>query len=474
MPLFGYVAGTENVPVYAKGGVLDPKRCYANARGWMYSHPNGIQELLQSVTGLAALLGDANVMSITVVSRSVESDDLTLIVTFNEDVVVTGNPCITFTGTGLTGTGKIAYGSGSGSNQLTMTYAPISGDLVQAAAIVTPSTLVANAGTLVDSDATSIVPVDLTSQGDDGATDWQAALDTLLDLEVVQYAPNVRSIALTARTVESADVSAVVTFNEAVDVSAASGVPYIQLTDAGVTVAGGDARMLYASGSGTTALTFTYPLETGDLGVEGVAVIGGSDNIALDGETITATAGSGADVQVAIDANSADGAGVDYNTDLTAAFDTAFDTNGAIQFAPNVRGITVGSDAAGTARTASTEDLYLIVEFNEAVDVDETGGTPTLTLTSTAGTGFNTDGVADYLSGSGTTDIVFYKAYEVGDDSTAMDLPTDLVLNSGTMVATAGSGAAVILELDTAGTDHATDQRTAAEAAIATDGGLDA
>ena len=329
MPLFGFTNGTERIPVYAKGGVLDPKRCYADARGWVYRHPNGIHEVLQTISGLADSLGAGNVMSIAIVARDVDSDDLSFLVTLNEAATVTGTPTFTIAGTGLTGTGVLAYVSGSTTNQLLFTYAPVAGDVMQAASItMAQTTIVLAGGTIVDTvTGTNIGAADLTAQGADGSTNVKTPLATLYAAELVQYGANVRSIG-------------------------------------------------------------------------------------------------------------------------------------------------IASDAIGTDRTAATDDLFVILGFNEAVDVDESGGTPILTVVAASGTGFNTDGVVTYVSGTGTNSLVFSKAAESGDDAITITLPAVIDLNSGTILNSAGSGGAIVLSLEAAGADHATNLTTAAEVLMDADGGM--
>ena len=73
------------------------------------------------------------------------------------------------------------------------------------------------------------------------------------------------------------------------------------------------------------------------------------------------------------------------------------------------------------------QTIAITVEFSEVVNVDESGGTPTLTLNNTSGT----NPAVDYSSGSGSTTLTFN--YTIGSGETSGDLDyattSSLVLN---------------------------------------------
>jgi hypothetical protein len=167
------------------------------------------------------------------------------------------------------------------------------------------------------------------------------------------------------------------TLNMSEAVTVASGTPTLTLND------GGSAS--YVSGSGTSALTFSYTVgagqNTSDLTVTAVNL-----------GTATVTDGAG---------NSANLAGAVTNPAGTLQIDTT---------APTVSSVV----ATGTGITAGAGDLAagsvvtLTVNMSEAVTV----ATPTLTL--------NDGGVASYTGGTGTNALTF--SYTVGAGQNTSDL----------------------------------------------------
>ena len=76
------------------------------------------------------------------------------------------------------------------------------------------------------------------------------------------------------------------------------------------------------------------------------------------------------------------------------------------------------------------QTVPVAVEFDQAVTVNTTGGTPTLELETGA-----TDRSANYVSGSGSTTLVFNYVVQAGDDSTDLDYKAidSLSLNGGSI-----------------------------------------
>ena len=103
------------------------------------------------------------------------------------------------------------------------------------------------------------------------------------------------------------------------------------------------------------------------------------------------------------------------------------------------------STADGAYRAGQT--VRVAVTFDQAMTVDLTGGTPTLTLET--GT---TDRKAVYASGSGTDTLLFDYTIQAGDTSTDLDYTSTaaLALNGGTIKG-AGSGTDATLTLPTPG-----------------------
>ena len=95
--------------------------------------------------------------------------------------------------------------------------------------------------------------------------------------------------------------------------------------------------------------------------------------------------------------------------------------------------------ADGTYKIGDT--LAIAVNFSELVNVT---GNPQLTME----TG-NTDGVADYTSGSGTTTLIFNYIVVSGHNSLDLDYASDsaLVFNNGTIIDPSGNDANLTLPI---------------------------
>ena len=104
---------------------------------------------------------------------------------------------------------------------------------------------------------------------------------------------------------------------------------------------------------------------------------------------------------------------------------------------------TPGVSGAGTdAQWSESETVSVTVTFNEAVDVDTSGGTPSIGI----GLGGTAARSATYASGSGTTELVFEYTLVTGDGTHSFMAitPDSLALNGGT-IESAGSGVAALL-----------------------------
>ena len=104
--------------------------------------------------------------------------------------------------------------------------------------------------------------------------------------------PTVSSVAFSGATgaqnnfLNAGDVvSATVTFSEAVTVTTTNGTPYLNLNIGGTTV-----QAAYASGSGTTALIFSYTILSGQTDANGVSI--DTNSLNLNNGSITDTAGN--------------------------------------------------------------------------------------------------------------------------------------------------------------------------------------
>ena len=208
-------------------------------------------------------------------------------------------------------------------------------------------------------------------------------------------------------TARAAVVALTVNFSEAVTVNTTGGTPTLKLSNG--------ATASYVSGSGTSALVFNYTVGALGSGQDAADLATAASNaLALNGGTIKDGAGNAAVLTGASNVNPAG----------TLQIDTT---------APAVASVTApaADDGPGTV-------VALTVNFSEAVTVNTTGGTPTLTLSNGA--------TASYVSGSGTSALVFnYTVGALGSGQDAADLTTAasnaLALNGGTIKDGAGNAA---------------------------------
>src|SRR5208282_1928583 len=275
-----------------------------------------------------------------------------------------------------------SYVSGSGSNALTFSYTVLAG---QNTPDLTVSAVNLNGATVQDG-AGNAASLSLT-----GLTQGSPQIDTTT--------PTVSSLTESPSTGDL-DAGKVVTLtvNLSEGVTVAGGTPTLTLND------GGTAS--YVSGSGTSALTFSYTVAAGQntAGLTATAVN-------LNSATVT------------------DGAGNAANLSLTGLTQTGpqIDTT-----TPTVSSVVT----SGTGISSGAGDLdagkvvTLTVNLSEAVTV--AGGTPTLTL--------NDGGTASYVSGSGSSALTF--SYTVGAGQNTPDLTVTAVnLNSATVTDGAGNAA---------------------------------
>jgi hypothetical protein len=192
-----------------------------------------------------------------------------------------------------------------------------------------------------------------------------------------------------------------VNFDNAVYVT---GTPYLKLNDGG--------RAIYAGGSGTNQLTFTYVVAAGQ-NTPGLAVTGPSSAAAFKD-----IAGNVADLS----AISLPGT---LQIDTIAPRIASIVTSGA--------GITVGSGDLGPGNVVT-----LTMNFTESVRVNTGGGTPRLIL--------NNGGTATYTGGSGSNALTFaYTVGALGSGENIVDLrlaaTNALSLNGATIADDAGNAA---------------------------------
>ena len=194
-------------------------------------------------------------------------------------------------------------------------------------------------------------------------------------------------------------VTLTVTFSSAVAV--ASGTPALALNDGGTAT--------YVSGSGGSALVFKYTVAAGQNTAD--LAPAASSAITLNGATIRDTSGNNA---VLTGANG-------YNPAGTLQIDTTPPKLSAIATSP------------GSGQVATGGTVTLTATFSEAVTV--AGGTPALAL--------NDGGTATYLSGSGSSALVFKYTVAAGQSTTDLKLAASnaVALNGGTIRDRAGNNA---------------------------------
>lgn len=214
-------------------------------------------------------------------------------------------------------------------------------------------------------------------------------------------APYVDSVANHADGIYPAGTafSVTVTFSELVNVVTTGGTPSVQI----YTDAGDEYSLDYASGTGTTDLVFTGT----PTGMEGGTLVVDAA-ITLNGGTIKDASLQDIDLRFPSD----------YTQPTILITDVASVTN----------------DADGTYTDADT--LEFTVTYSEAMDVDDTGGTPSIQVYTEVGTEF----ALDYASGTGTTALVF-SGVTTGIADGSLVVVEDVSLNGGTIKNAAGSDA---------------------------------
>ncbi|MBF0098014.1 MAG: DUF4347 domain-containing protein [Magnetococcales bacterium] len=339
-------------------------------------------------------------------------DVVAITVTFTEAVTVTGSPYLTLE-TGTTDR-NATYASGSGSSTLTFQYTVQSGDTASDLDYTGTTALASNGGTIADA-AGNNATLTLAAVGAANSLGNNKAI------VVDTTAPTVSSVTSTTSngTYTTGDtINITVNFSEAVTVVTTGGTPYLTL-ETGTT----DRNATYASGSGSTALVFTYTVQSGDTSTD------------LDYTGTTALASNGGTIQ--------DAAG--NNATLTLASPGAAGSLGNAKSLVIIQVPTVSSVSASSSNGTykSGDTVNVTVTFSEAVTVT---GTPYLTL-ATGTTNRN----ATYASGSGSTTLTFAYVIQSGDTASDLDYVATTSLNSNGGTIQNGSGTSASLTLATPG-----------------------
>jgi len=245
--------------------------------------------------------------------------------------------------------------------------------------------------------------------GGDMASGIYADFNNIQIGAAVLPAPTVSSVSVPANaTYKTGDaLNFTVNFDQNVTVT---GTPQLSLT----LNTGGTVQASYTGGSSTSALTFRYTVQSGNLDNDGVTV----GSLGLNGGTIK---NSGATAAILTLNNVASTTGVKIDG-----------------IAPTVSSVSVPVN--GTYITG--QNLDFTVNFNEAVSVVTTGGTPYLPITlNTGGTVY-----ASYISGSGTIALVFRYTVAAGNlDNDGVTVGSAITANGGTIKDTPGNSATLTL-----------------------------
>lgn len=204
-----------------------------------------------------------------------------------------------------------------------------------------------------------------------------------------------------------------VNFSEAVYVDSTGGTPRIAL------VIGSTTRYAsYVSGSGTGALLFRYSIVNGDSDSNGITIGALSSN----GGALSDLAGN-----------------LGVNTLNSVGSTAAVLVDGSQPGVTNISSTT----ADGAYRAGST--ITITVDFSGTVNVDTTGGAPTMAL--------NSGGTATYSGGSGTSTLTFSYTVGAGENSADLDYSSNsaLSLNGATITGPGGSSQNASLTLATPG-----------------------
>ncbi|HXH30000.1 MAG TPA: hypothetical protein VNJ01_04240 [Bacteriovoracaceae bacterium] len=319
------------------------------------------------------------------------SENIDFTVTYNYPAVITGSPRIQLDVGGATA--YATYTSGSGTTALVFRYTIQSGDVDSDGIATVGPDIKLNLGSIKD------------QFGDDALRAFAATTYPLKKVDGV--VPTLIGVAGPASGTysETNPIDFVATFSDAVTVT---GIPRIALT-IGVTTQ----YAVYSSGSGTTALTFSYTVASGDSDMNGI------------------TSTSPIDLNLG---SLKDGSG---NPVPTLAF-TPPNTAGVNVNATAATVTSVDAPAGSTYKT--TNVLSFVVHYSRMVNVL---GTPRIAITAGSSTVY-----ANYSSGSGTSDLTFTYTVSAGDsDSDGIALTSPIVLSGGSIKDSTSANASLVFTL---------------------------
>lgn len=372
----------------------------ANGGTLQDSAGNDMTVTLNSVGTTTSVLVDTTdptISSVSAPSNATYSvgENLDFTINTSENIIVNtsgGTPSLAVT-VGST-VRQATYQSGSGTSALVFRYTVQAGELDSDGVAVGALSL--NSGTLQDA-AGNDLNLTLNSIG--------LTTGVLVDAVV----PTVASVSVPSNDtyIQGEDLTFTVNTSENITVNTTGGTPQLAIVIGSTT-----RQAVYQSGSGTSALVFTYTVQAGDADADGITVSSLSDN----GGTLES--GGGNDLLLTLNS---------VGTTTSVLVDAV---------APAVTSVAVPSNGS----YKSGEVLSFTVNTSENVTVNTTGGTPQLALTIGS-----TSRQATYQSGSGSQALVFSYTVQSGDaDSDGIALGS-LAANGGTLRDSAGNNMTLTL-----------------------------
>jgi hypothetical protein len=329
---------------------------------------------------------DTTVPAVTAIIEQPSTGDLntgktvTITLKLNEAVTVAGGtPTLT-----LNDGGTATYSSGSGGSSLNFSYTVGAHDANVASLAATTVNL--NGASMSDG-AGNLANLSLAGLAQNGPQ-----IDTTV--------PAVTAIVEQPSTGDlNAGKTVTITLNLSEAVTVAGGIPTLTLNDGGTAT--------YSSGSGSSALNFSYTVGARDNNVTSLAATA----VKLNGATVS------------------DGAGNLANLSLAGL------TQNGPQIDTTVPAITAVVEQPSTGYLSVGKTVTITLDLSEAVTV--AGGVPTLTL--------NDGGTATYSGGSGSSALTFLDTVSLHDTNVASLAATSVNLNGATIADGAGNVASLSL-----------------------------
>jgi len=333
-----------------------------------------------------------NVTSATADGTYTSPTVIPVTVTFSEAVNVIGAPQLA-----LNSGGSASYATGTGSNLLTFNYTVAAGQTSADLDYSAVSSLTLNGGTIKDT-ATNNATLTLPTPGGTGS------LGANQNIVIDTTGPTVTNVTSTTANGTYATgtlIPVTVTFSESVNVTGVpvTGAPLLALNS------GGGASAIYASGTGTSTLTFNYTVAAGqtsaDLDYSAVS------SLTLNGGTIKDSATNNATLTLPTPGGPGSlGANRAIVIDTTAPVVSVTKVNGTTRTFPYATNANVTS-VGGACGSLSGDQQTVAVTINAGAAIPATAscssGTWTLTLTTALAAQGSYDVVATQVDAAGNT-----------------------------------------------------------------------